>query len=153
MKIIEATIEDTDNIRALFREYHQWLGVDLCFQGFEEELATLPGKYAPPQGAIFLAVENAEIVGCVAIRPFTEQQAELKRLYLRSAYQGQGIGKQLFHKAMSRAESIGYQSIVLDTLPTMQTAISLYQGYGFREIEGYYHNPDPGAKYYRYDFG
>ncbi len=153
MKIIEATIEDTDNIRALFREYQQWLGVDLCFQGFEEELTTLPGKYAPPDGAILLAVENDEIIGCVAIRPITEQQAELKRLYLRSAYQGQGIGKQLFHKAMSRAKTIGYQSVVLDTLPTMQSALYLYQAYGFREIEGYYHNPHPGTKYYRYDFG
>lgn len=152
MKIIEATTEDTDNIRALFREYHEWLGVDLCFQGFEEELATLPGKYAPPNGAIFLAIENGDMVGCVAVRPVTQQQAELKRLYLRPAYQGQGIGKQLFNKAMSRAKSIGYQSIVLDTLPTMQSAISLYQAYGFREIEGYYHNPDPSTKYYRYDF-
>jgi putative acetyltransferase len=113
----------------------------------------LPGKYAPPLGAIFLAVDNDDVIGCVAIRPITEHQAELKRLYLRSVYQGQGIGKQLFHKAMSRAESIGYQSVVLDTLPTMQSAISLYQAYGFREIERYYHNPDSTAKFYRYDFG
>ncbi len=153
MKIIEADYADLAKVADLFREYQQLIGVDLCFQGFEEELAGLPGKYAPPAGAIFIAVDNGELIGCVAMRPIDQQQAELKRLYVKSDRHGQGIGKQLFECAMSRAQSIGYGSIVLDTLESMRSARGLYQAYGFREIEGYYHNPDSTAKFYRYDFG
>ena len=153
MQIIEATIEDNDDIRAIFREYQQRIAVDLCFQNFEQELASLPGKYAPPAGAIFLAREQDELVGCVALRPVNQQQAELKRLYVKPAWQGQGVGKQLFESAMSRARSTGYESIVLDTLESMRTAQGLYQAYGFREIAGYYQNPNSGTKYYQYDFG
>jgi putative acetyltransferase len=153
MKIIEADYSDLAKIAEMFREYQQLIGVDLCFQGFEEELANLPGKYAPPKGAIFIAVDEDDLIGCVAIRPLSQQQAELKRLYVKPAWHGHGIGKQLFECAMSRAQSIGYGSIVLDTLESMQSARRLYQSYGFREIEGYYHNPDSTAKFYRYDFG
>ena len=153
MKIIEADYADLVKVAELFREYQQLIGVDLCFQGFEEELASLPGKYAPPAGAIFTAIDRGELIGCVAIRPIDQQQAELKRLYVKPAWHGQGVGKQLFESAMSRAQSSGYDSIVLDTLESMRSARGLYQAYGFREIEGYYHNPDPTAKFYRYDFG
>lgn len=153
MNIIEADYADLAQIAEMFREYQQLIGVDLCFQGFEEELANMPGKYAPPTGAIFIAVDEADLIGCVAIRPLSQQQAELKRLYVKPAWHGQGIGKQLFESAMTRAQSIGYDSIVLDTLESMQSARRLYQTYGFREIDCYYHNPDPSAKYYQYDFG
>jgi carbonic anhydrase len=153
MKIVEATENDMPTVRKLFREYQEWLGVDLCFQGFDEELATLPGSYAPPTGVIFIAIEDNEAVGCVGIRPRMDNEAELKRLYVRPGHQGRGIGKQLFHTAMTRAKRIGYTSIVLDTLPAMQTAKSLYVAYGFKEIPAYYGNPEEGVEYYRYVFG
>jgi putative acetyltransferase len=153
MKIIEADYKSLAKVTDLFREYQQFIGVDLCFQGFEEELAGLPSKYAPPAGAIFIAIDNGELIGCVAIRPIDQQQAELKRLYVKPDWHGQGVGKQLFECAMARAQSIGYGSIVLDTLESMRSARKLYLGYGFREIESYYHNPDPTTKFYRYDFG
>ena len=97
-------------IRELFREYQEWLGVDLCFQNFEEELADLPGTYAPPTGAIFLAIEISDIMGCIGIRPRVTNEAELKRLYVRPNHQGCGIGKQLFLAAMSEAKVMGYTS-------------------------------------------
>jgi len=140
------------NVRKLLLEYQEWLGIDLCFQGFEEELATLPGGYAPPKGVILVAIEDRDVIGCVGIRPGIENEAELKRLYVQPSYQGRGIGKQLFHMAMSKAKRIGYASIVLDTLPSMQTAKSLYVAYGFKMIPAYYENPEEGAEYYRYVF-
>ena len=152
--IREATNEDMPKVRALFREYQEWLNIDLCFQGFEEELAALPGAYAPSKGAIFLAIAEEEVIGCVGIRPRKEisGEAELKRLYVKPAYHGQGIGRRLFHTAMAKAKNIGYESIVLDTLPTMHEAKSLYKSYGFKEIPEYYSNPEEGAEYYRYTF-
>jgi carbonic anhydrase len=149
MKIVEAVTKDMNAVRELFREYQQWLGVDLCFQGFEEELASLPGRYAPPKGAIFLAVDDSRAVGCVAIRPRIIGEAELKRLYVRPSHQGYGLGTRLFDAAMRKAKSIGYTSIVLDTLPNMQAAKSLYLAHGFKAIPAYYENPEPGAEYYR----
>ena len=152
MKIVEAVEKDMPRVRELFCEYQEWLGIDLCFQDFEKELAALPGSYAPPKGAIFLAIENSEIVGCVGIRPRMENEAELKRLYVRPNSQGRGIGKQLFHAAMSKTKAIGYTSIVLDTLPNMLVAKSLYIDYGFKAIPAYYKNPEEGVEYYRYEF-
>ena len=152
MKIIEATDKDMPRVGKLFREYQQWLGIDLCFQGFEEELSTLPGGYAPPKGVILVAIENSRLVGCVGIRPRMEDEAELKRLYVQADHRGRSIGKLLFHSAMSKAEEIGYTSIVLDTLPAMQTARSLYLAYGFKKIPGYYDNPVEGVEYYKYVF-
>ncbi len=98
MKIVETTDRDMLNVRKLFREYQEWLDIDLCFQGFEEELVTLPGAYAPPKGVILLAIEDREVVGCVGIRPRMENdsEAELKRLYVQPSYQGRSIGKRLF---------------------------------------------------------
>lgn len=122
------------------------------FQDFEEELATLPGRYAPPKGVILIAVEDGGIIGCVGIRPRTESEAELKRLYVQPNHHGCGIGKQLFHAAMSKAKSLGYRSIVLDTLPAMRAAKSLYVTYGFKKIPGYYYNPEEGVEYYEYMF-
>ncbi len=152
MKIIKATEKDMPKVRELFREYQEWLGVDFCFQNFEEELATLPGAYAQPTGVIFLATETNDITGCVGIRPTAANEAELKRLYVRPGHQGCGIGKQLFLAAMSEAKAMGYAAVVLDTLPTMQTAKSLYISYGFKEIPVYYENPEKAMEYYRYAF-
>jgi ribosomal protein S18 acetylase RimI-like enzyme len=152
MKIKAATTKDMGAVSRLFREYQQWLGIDLCFQGFEEELATLPGRYAPPNGAIFIAIDALEVVGCVGIRPRVEYEAELKRLYVKPSHQGRRIGRQLFDAAMAKAKRIGYTSVVLDTLPMMQAAHALYLAYGFKEIPAYYDNPEEGVQYYRYVF-
>lgn len=157
MNILEAGQKDMPLVRELFLEYQEWLGVDLCFQGFEQELANLPGCYAPPRGAIYLAMENNEVVGCIGIRPEkvdvkTGNVAELKRLYVSADNQGKGIGKQLLHAAMSKAKLAGYAAVVLDTLPMMEKARSLYESYGFKEIPAYYNNPEQGVKYYRYEF-
>lgn len=153
MRILDAGEEDMPKVRELFCEYRDWLGVDLCFQGFDEELATLPGNYSPPRGFVLLAVDGNNIVGCVGIRPRHEREAELKRLYVRANHQGQGVGKRLFHHAMLKARDLGYTSVVLDTLPTMSKARSLYLAYGFEEIAPYYDNPEEGAEYYRHRFG
>lgn len=153
MHLREAVEQDMPVVRDLFMEYQQWLGIDLCFQGFTEELATLPGGYAPPEGAIFLAHEESKVIGCVAIRPKTKNEAELKRLYVRPDHQGKGVGRRLFTAAMNRAKIMGYSSMVLDTLPSMAAAKSLYLGYGFEPIPAYYHNPAEGVEYYRYVFG
>ena len=149
MTILEAKQQQLPQVRSLFREYQQWLGVDLCFQGFEQELADLPGCYASPQGGIWLAQLGDEMIGCVAVRPNTDTQAELKRLFVKPAFHGSGFGKQLFQTAMNSAKAMGYITIVLDTLPAMQTAQSMYRAYGFCEIDAYYDNPQPGVKYYR----
>ncbi len=152
MRIVEAQQAHISEVRILFREYQQSICVDLCFQKFEEELATLPGCYAPPEGVIMIAVSDEEIIGCVAIRPRTKNEAELKRLYVRAGHQGTGIGKHLFHVAMSRGQALGYKSIVLDTLPTMKVAKKIYAAYGFKKIQAYYDNPEEETEYYRYTF-
>ena len=152
MEIVEAKQKDMPNVRDLFLEYQQLLGIDLCFQGFEQELAALPGCYASPTGTILIAVTGCEIIGCVCVRARTKNEAELKRLYVKPSHQGHGVGKKLFHLAMSIAQKIGYTSIVLDTLPSMQAAKSLYEDYGFNIIPAYYENPIEGAEYYRYEF-
>lgn len=154
MKIVEAEKEHMPIIivHGLFLEYQQWLGIDLCFQGFEQELASLPGRYASPDGAIFLAIDNGIAIGCVGIRPREEREAELKRLYVRPENRRQGVGKELLDAAMARAKEIGYLSIVLDTLPTMQVAKSLYLDYGFKKIPAYYQNSEEGVEYYRHIF-
>lgn len=152
MEIVEAIQKDMLNIRELFLEYQEWLGIDLCFQGFDQELATLPGCYAPPKGAILIAIIDKQIIGCVCVRPRTNSEAELKRLYVKPNHQGLGVGKKLLHLAMLKAQKIGYTSIALDTLPSMLAAKSLYEDYGFYIIPAYYKNPIEGAEYYRYEF-
>ena len=133
----------------LFREYVDWLGVDLSFQGFEAELASLPGKYAPPAGELMLAYSPAgETLGCVAVRPLEGVAVcEMKRLYVRPAARGRGIGKALVAAIIGSAEELGYAEMKLDTLPTMPEAFALYQRFGFLVIPAYYHNPVPGTVY------
>jgi ribosomal protein S18 acetylase RimI-like enzyme len=138
-------------VRALFLEYARSLGVSLGFQGFDQELATLPGAYAPPRGCLLIARQRAEIVGCVALRPLDAERCEMKRLYLRPAGRGQGAGRQLAESIIAAARAIGYRRMVLDTLAQMPAARALYASLGFREIPAYYDNPLPGVLYAELD--
>jgi putative acetyltransferase len=150
MKIILAKTEDMETVRKLFKEYQIWLGLDLTFQDFENELENLPGCYSQPKGAVFILKENDNPIGCVAIRPFSATEAELKRMYIHSSYRGKGYAKHLLNHALGMAKSAGYKSVVLDTLPTMTSAKSLYLKYGFKPITAYYESPLASTEYYRY---
>jgi ribosomal protein S18 acetylase RimI-like enzyme len=136
-------------VRDLIREYANRLGIDLCFQSFEEELAGLPGAYAPPSGRLLVVNARTELAGCVACRPHAPGVCEMKRLYVRPAFRGLGLGRRLIDRLAAEAISIGYQAMVLDTLPVMAEAIGLYRSAGFIEIEPYTFNPVPGALYFR----
>jgi ribosomal protein S18 acetylase RimI-like enzyme len=127
--------------RALFKEYAAELGVDLSFQGFPAELENLPGPYAPPKGRLFLAMEEAEAGGCVALRPLKNGVCEMKRLYVRPAFRGRGLGRLLTEKTIFAARATGYELMRLDTLAHMQPAIRLYEGVGFVRREPYYETP------------
>lgn len=140
--------EEIEHARTLFKEYAAWLEIDLCFQNFEKELAELPGDYAPPNGRLFLASKNAEIAGCVAMRKIGEGICEIKRLFVRQKFRGQGLGRRLAEGMIQEAKQLGYARMRLDTLPPkMNDAIALYRSLGFKEIEPYYNNPVPGAKF------
>jgi GNAT superfamily N-acetyltransferase len=133
----------------LFREYADWLGIDLSFQGFEAEVADLPGKYAPPLGELMLACAPAgDALGCVAVRPLEGAAVcEMKRLYVRPAARGHGIGAALVTAIIGCAQELGYAEMKLDTLAGMAEAFALYKRFGFLEIPAYYHNPVPGTVY------
>jgi putative acetyltransferase len=159
LPLIELTSPDTasdlDEVRAIFREYAEGLGVDLCFQNFEEELATLPGDYAEPRGALFLARVDGEVAGCCALRALDSADypnaAEMKRLYVRKPFRGFGLGRQLAEAALDAARRSGYDCVLLDTLDDMEAARALYDELGFEDIPPYYHNPIPGAHYLKAD--
>jgi putative acetyltransferase len=120
----------------------------LCFQSFEQEVASLPGAYAPPQGRLLLARLGGDLAGCVALHPLEPGICEMKRLYVRPQFRGQGLGKALLNAALAEARAIGYQRMRLDTVePIMQDAVRMYRAHGFREIVPYRENPIPGALY------
>ncbi len=152
VKIIPATtIAHFNTVRRLFREYENFLGVDLCFQDFEKELTELPGKYAPPQGALLLAMVDEKAAGCVAVRKFETNICEMKRLYIRPHYRGQGIGRMLTEKIIDEAIKLGYLTMLLDTMNNLKEAMALYQSLGFRKRDPYYHNPLPNVAYWELD--
>jgi GNAT superfamily N-acetyltransferase len=132
----------------LFREYVDWLGIDLSFQDFEAELAGLPGKYAPPAGELMLAYSpDGDALGCVAVRPLRGAVCEMKRLYVRPTARGLGIGRALVAAIIESAQALGYAEMKLDTLPAMPEALALYECFGFVRIAAYYYNPVPGTVY------
>jgi ribosomal protein S18 acetylase RimI-like enzyme len=146
---------ELDEVRAIFREYADGLGIDLCFQQFDQELATLPGEYAEPRGTLLLARVDGEVAGCCALRPLDSADypnaAEMKRLYVRKAFRGQGLGRQLAEAVLDAARQAGYSCVLLDTLDDMEAARALYEGLGFEDIPPYYHNPIAGAHYLKAD--
>jgi putative acetyltransferase len=149
MQIIPATTaEHLTTIRALFREYERFLNVDLCFQGFEDELAGLPGKYGPPEGALLLAVEGAEACGCVAVRKLEPGVCEMKRLFVRPGHRGRRFGFALAVAIIAEAKAKGYAVMRLDTLARLTEAIRLYQRLGFHSIAPYYFNPLAGVSFW-----
>lgn len=153
IKVYQAETEtDVDVARAIFREYEAWLGLDLCFQGFEDELKDLPGKYSPPRGRLCLASDGDTIAGCIALRPLESKVCEMKRLFVREKFRGMQIGKLLIERLIEDARKIGYKSMRLDTFPPkMGKAVRLYESYGFREIAPYYDNPNEGVLFMELD--
>jgi len=153
--VVPQTAEQYDETRTIFREYAEQLGVDLCFQGFEDELRALPGEYAAPGGALLLAYVDGALAACGALRPLRDvdyaNACEMKRLYVRRAFRRFGLGRMLAQALVDRAVEAGYSVMLLDTLDDMEAARGLYETLGFEEIPPYYYNPIPGAHYLKVD--
>ncbi len=139
--------------RRLFADYAAWVAIDLSFQNFEEELKGLPGEYAPPRGALFLAWADARPAGCIAVRPIDDRDCEMKRLYVRDAFRGLSVGERLAREAIEWARAAGYERMLLDTLPSMRSAHRLYERLGFIEIPAYRFNPVEGARFLALSLG
>lgn len=155
--VTPASPEDWQETRLILREYADSLGVDLCFQGFEQELAGLPGAYAEPQGLLLLALIEGSVAGCGAFRPLPDADypnaCEMKRLFVRPAFRRFGLGRVLAEELMDRAAEAGYSSMLLDTLDDMEAARGLYENLGFVEVPPFYFNPIPGAHYLKAELG
>ncbi|HSN31797.1 MAG TPA: GNAT family N-acetyltransferase [Ideonella sp.] len=155
--VVPDTDAQFDAARAIFREYADSLDVDLCFQGFDAELADLPGEYAAPRGLLLLAWVDDALAGCGAFRPIADvdyaNACEMKRLYVRPAFRRFGIGRVLAQALMDRATQAGYSVMLLDTLDDMEAARGLYGSLGFAEVPPYYYNPIAGAHYLKADLG
>jgi ribosomal protein S18 acetylase RimI-like enzyme len=133
--------------RRLFEEYAEWVAIDLSFQNFAEELRLLPGEYAPPKGALFLAWADARPAGCVAVRRIDDDDCEMKRLYVRDSFRGVSAGERLAREAIEWARAAGYRQMRLDTLPSMRSAHKLYERLGFVETPAYRFNPVEGTRF------
>jgi putative acetyltransferase len=153
--VAPARPEEWDATRTIFQEYARSLDVDLCFQNFEAELSGLPGDYAEPRGALLLALVDGHVAGCCALRPLDNvdypNASEMKRLYVRKAFRGSGLGRQLAEAILDTARRAGYSCVLLDTLDDMEAARALYEDLGFEEIPPYYHSPIVGAHYLKAD--
>lgn len=149
MEVIRSASTDADfaQARALFEEYAAGLAIDLCFQGFAQELETLVQMYGPPRGVLLLVEIEGTAAGCAAVRPFDDVICELKRVYVRADFRGAGIGRRLTESVLQAARAMGYKSIRLDTLPQMAAAQRLYENLGFRDIPAYYGKPMPGQRF------
>lgn len=146
------TAAQVETVRRLFREYEAWLGMDLCFQSFEEEVLNLPGDYARPDGRLLIADFDGGPAGCVAMRRLEDGVCEMKRLYVRPEFRGVGLGNRLISRVLEEARVAGYVKLRLDTFPPkMGKAVSLYESYGFRTIQPYYHNPHEGVLFMELD--
>ncbi|PQA77069.1 GNAT family N-acetyltransferase [Rhodoferax sp. TS-BS-61-7] len=152
---IPSTPEELDALRQLFQEYATQLGVDLCFQNFAQELRELPGEYAAPRGTLLVARVGDVLAGCCALRPLDTTDypnaAEMKRLFVRPAYRGLGLGRLLAEGILDAARQSGYDCVLLDTLDDMEAARALYEELGFEEVPPYYFNPIAGAHYLKAD--
>jgi putative acetyltransferase len=149
MTISFATDADHPTVREMFLEYQQYLGIDLCFQDFDNELKNLDKIYGQPQGCIlFMKTAENNVMGCVALKPIAEKTCEMKRLYVRSTYRGMGIGRSLVQKLIQFAYQAGYDTMKLDTLTSLQEAIGLYQSFGFVETQPYVYNPLDNVRYF-----
>jgi putative acetyltransferase len=149
MQIVPA--HDADHlpaVRGLLQEYAADMGLNFCFQGFSEELAALPGKYAPPDGRLLLAECDGLPAACVAMRKIADGVCEMKRLYVRPAFRGRGFGRTLAEAVIMSARDVGYRAMKLDTLASMKTAVTLYESLGFRRTAAYYENPLPNVVYF-----
>jgi len=143
-----SSFADLAVVRLLFEEYRATLGIDLCFQGFDEELASLPGDYGRPRGRLWIAMMGGEAAGCMGLRPFGDGDCEMKRLYVRPAHRGKGIGRRLAVTAVDVAKELRYRRMYLDTLAAMTEATTLYRSLGFKETDSYTYNPLPDVLYF-----
>lgn len=152
IEIVEA-YDRLIEVRALFAEYLKWLGLPLDFQNFNEEVASLPGQYARPGGRLYLALAGGVAAGCVALRPYGEKeglrQCEMKRLFVCDGFRGLGLGRLLAERVIADARAIGYREMLLDSLASMERAVSLYQRLGFEKTGAYRYNPYENALYFR----
>ena len=150
MKIdIKAAYDDLENIKLLFNEYTTMLGVNLAFQGYDDEIKNLPGKYAMPYGRLYIAYYDNKAAGCIALRKFGNDGCEMKRLFVRPEYRHLKIGKKLVDKIIEDARELKYKYMVLDTLSNLHEAVSLYRKSGFQEVEAYYENPLDNVLYFK----
>ena len=140
--------EDYELGQSLFSAYAKDIGIDLSFQGFQNELQQLETQYGAPEGALFLIFDDTAPIGCFALRKLEPEICELKRMYLEKHYRGKGIGKQMMQEALLEAKHLGYSKIRLDSIASMTSAIALYKTFGFKEIEAYRHNPFDDAVYF-----
>ena len=151
--VIAESGAELEQIKLLFREYEEYIGFDLCFQGFEQELVDLPGRYAKPGGRLYLIKCDKEIAGCAGLRKVGDGICEMKRLYVREQFRGKKFGRMAAEQLVADARSEGYSKMRLDTLPIMKEAVALYRSLGFKVIEPYCHNPIAGALYLELDLG
>jgi GNAT superfamily N-acetyltransferase len=147
LRIRPASAGDITHVRQMLLEYLEWIGLDLAFQEIDAELAGLPGEYAPPRGALFVAIQGHRYLAMIAMRPFDGSIAEMKRLYVRPEARGRGLARALIARVGAHAKELGYTELRLDTLPKMGDAQALYERFGFVDVQPYYDTPIAGTRF------